>query len=911
MARGRKASKGEKDAGNLLAGANMEAYQHPEASLLARPEIGSQARFKKKKPKATYRYDSSLAPEMNWDGQNPAREHGEWLIACIEEAAKLKESDPPFTFKEPREFRSADGRIVATVRSLADATAQVKALSRPFLNWSGKAERLTFDVPTLPLFVHERLSTQAIVETLKSHRKDAAQADMFDLFGDPKRSLADAITRAYEHQDKWVNRLILGDSLGVMNSLLRYEGMGEQVQMVYIDPPYGVKFGSNFQPFVRKREVSAGDDEDFTREPETVKAYRDTWTLGLHSYMSYLRERILLARDLLHPSGSIFVQISDDNLHQVRELLDQIFGAENSCAIILMRKSGWAESKLLPSIHDFILWYAKDKQKVKYHQLYIAKELKDAGEVQGAWLEAPDGESDRPLSSKERENPLLIPEGWKLFFHDNLTSAGNSKYSSGPIEFKGKTYWPGVGQRTDRHWKTHPEGMQRLIAANRVMAIGDTLRQKRYFSDFPFSPVADHWDDTAISGFSEDKLYVVQTNPKAAERCILMTTDPGDLILDPTCGGGTLAYCAEQWGRRWITIDTSRVPLALTRQRLLSGTFSYFNLQDEARGPSGGFIYCRRKNRKGEEVGGIVPHVMLKNIANNQPAKEEILTDHPEINSSITRVSGPFCVEATIPTPLDLDGDGEPDDGSDSEERTSFVERMLDTLRRAPILQLGQGRTVMLNNIRPPAKTLALSAEAVVDATSEGQKATLADTVVAADEKNRLALPLSQRPVAIVFGPENGAVSERLVDEAARESSAKRYTHLYVIGFAIQPNAENLINQADAIYDVPATFVPVTPDVVMGDLLKTTRASQIFSVAGRPEIEIQRLARRLRGTRRVGKSDCLAWTRSTRLRWKSRHGSRATTCRAGCSMLTTTAASSWGRRCSFRAQARGKISRRH
>lgn len=268
------------------ASARTESYQHPESFLVARPEAGQQSRFRKKKPKANYRHDSSLAPEMNWDGQNPAREHGEWLIRCIEEAAKLTDSVPPFTFKEPSRFTSADGRIVAMVRGLADATEQLKRLSKSYLDWAGKAERLSFDVPTLPLFVHERLSTQAIIETLKSHRKDAAQSSLFDLFGDPQRPLADAITKAYEHQDKWVNRLVLGDSLVVMNSLLQYEGLGGQVQMIYIDPPYGVKFGSNFQPFVRKLDVSSNADEDMTREPEMVKAYRDTWELGLHSYLA-------------------------------------------------------------------------------------------------------------------------------------------------------------------------------------------------------------------------------------------------------------------------------------------------------------------------------------------------------------------------------------------------------------------------------------------------------------------------------------------------------------------------------------------------------------------------------------------------------------------------------------------------
>ena len=312
-------------------------------------------------------------------------------------------------------------------------------------------------------------------------------------------------------------------------------------------------------------------------------------------------------------------------------------------------------------------------------------------------------------------------------------------------------------------------------------------------------------------------------------------------MFDPTCGSGTTAYAAEYWGRRWVTNDTSRVPLALARQRLSAATFPYFELANSTRGPAGGFVYKRRVGKDGEENGGAVPHISLKSIANNEPAQEEILFHRPETVDRITRVSGPFCVEATIPTPLDLDGDGELDDGSDAEERGSFVERMLDTLRRAPILRLGQGRSLTLKNIRPPAKAFALSAEAMVEATSEEQRASLADAIAVADEKNKFALTLSQRPVAIVFGPENGSVSERLVDEAAREASAKHFTHLYVIGFAIQPNAENLIAQAEAIYDVPATWVAVTPDVVMGDLLKTTRASQIFSIAGRPDIELKKL----------------------------------------------------------------------
>ncbi|MDP2052959.1 MAG: DNA methyltransferase, partial [Acidobacteriota bacterium] len=305
-----------------------------------RPDVGTQSSFRKKKPPTTYRYDSSLSPALDWDGQNGARELGEWLLARIDEAAGLP---APHKFDAIREFKASDGRVLVSAASLSEAVAALKRIGKPFLTWTGKAERLSFDVPTLPLFVHERLSTKAIVDTLVGHKRDK-QIDLYSLFGDPQHSITDQILKAYEHKDRWVNRMILGDSLVVMNSLLQYEGMGGQVQMIYIDPPYGVKFGSNFQPFVRKRDVSHNDDEDLTREPEMVKAYRDTWELGLHSYLTYMRDRLLLARDLLTPSGSVFVQISDENLHHVRELLDEVFGVENFCGQITFQKTSSANS---------------------------------------------------------------------------------------------------------------------------------------------------------------------------------------------------------------------------------------------------------------------------------------------------------------------------------------------------------------------------------------------------------------------------------------------------------------------------------------------------------------------------------------------------------------------------------------
>jgi adenine-specific DNA-methyltransferase len=292
--------------------AKAEPYRHGDEALL-RPEVGTQAQFRKRKPPKTYRYDSSLSPALDWDGQNPARELGEWLLALIEEAARL---DPPHRFAEPRRFGDVE------VGGLEDAVAALKALGRPFLDWAGKAERLSFDVPTLPLFVHERLSTKAILETLAGHERDRQME--LQLFADPQLPLHQQL-EAYEHTGGWVNRAILGDSLVVMSSLLEYEGLGGQVQMIYVDPPYGVKFGSNFQPFVRRRDVKDADDAQMTREPEMVKAYRDTWELGLHSYLTYLRDRLLVARELLTPRGSVFVQISDENVHHVKQVLDEVF----------------------------------------------------------------------------------------------------------------------------------------------------------------------------------------------------------------------------------------------------------------------------------------------------------------------------------------------------------------------------------------------------------------------------------------------------------------------------------------------------------------------------------------------------------------------------------------------------------
>ncbi len=765
---------GSKNGGPADPAGQTKTYSHPTQTTPQRPDIGTQAQFRKRKQPAKYSYDSSLSPALDWDGQNPAREVSERLI---------------------REILEAPTRDAAR-----DAARHLQQLSQPFLNWAGKAERLSFDVPSLPLFVHERLSTSAILETLRGHRHDAGQMSMFDLFGDPQRSITDQILKPYEH-GPWQNRMILGDSLVIMNSLLQYEGMGGKVQMIYMDPPYGVKFGSNFQPFVRKRDVSHGDDEDMTREPEMVQAYRDTWEVGLHSYLTYLRDRLKIARELLTPSGSVFVQISDENVHHVREVMDEVFGAENLVISLVVKKK--SSTTTTDPINDFVVWYAKDREKLLVRRLFEPRSVADADSRFSKVL-FPDG------SIKKVEDCGLdeIQQRRGRAFNDDypLVSQDEQEGRSAAFLLVNQPLYPGK----NRHWTFDPErGMERLAAAGRIRAAKNTARGIVFLDDFAYGPVANIWE------FHGDRnpIYVVQTNRRILERCLLMTTDPGDLVLDPTCGSGTTAYVAEQWGRRWITCDVSRVPLALARQRLLTATFPYYELHDESRGPSGGFVYKRKQNRKGEEVGGIVPHVTLKSIANNEPPEEEVLVDRPEIDTKITRISGPFCFESTIPAPMDLESQP---NAEGEDHSASFTDRMIEILRKSPVLRLPGNQTITLKNIRPPAKSLSLSAEGVI---------------VNGDEKT----------VAFIFGPENGAVSESLVYDAAREAHMKGFARLLVIGFAAEAKARTLVENCEAVVGIPAIYVQATPDLIMSDLLKNMRSSHIFSVCGLPEIKLRRV----------------------------------------------------------------------
>lgn len=789
-------------------------YQHKQEAV-QRPDVGVQDQFSIKKPNRVYRYDSSLDPALSWD-ENRERELGEWLIGLVSRCAEEGEAA---VFQSPQVWEGGG----VQVQSLQAAAGLLQTLSKPFLNWAGKAERHQLSVPTTPLFVHERHSTKAILDGIKSRK---AKGTNLDLFGDPQLDVTDRLD-AYEHKGPWQNRMILGDSLQVMNSMLEFEGVGGQVQMVFIDPPYGVKFGSNFQPFVRKREVKHGADEAMTREPEMVKAYRDTWELGLHSYLTYLRDRLMLAKELLTDSGSIFVQISDDNLHHVREVLDEVFDKNNYCGLIVFRKTGGQSAERLGSVSDFLLWYAKDITRVKFNKQIQTSHIPPADEPNYVWLELPDG-SYRRMTPEERRREIALPDGAKIFRHGPIVSSGATNQPQ-LFKFNGKSYLPPA----NNHWKTHLEGMAELARQGRIIESGNGLAYKLYWTDAP-ERLSNVWEDTQSGGFVGKQLYVVQTTTKVIQRCILMTTEPGDLVFDPTCGSGTTAYVAEQWGRRWITCDTSRVPLALARQRLLTATFPYYDLKEPKLGPAGGFVYQRKQNRKGEEVGGLVPHITLKSIANGEPPTTVVLVDQPEERKDVVRVAGPFVVEATIApaqaveppdstTGIQGDDAGQPvsESVSGHSDAATHIERMTQVLRQSKTLRLPGNRELVLEQIRRTGDSDILHAEAT---DADGKR------------------------IAIVFGPESGAISADMVFEAAREAHFLRYDQLYFFAFAIQAKARELIEERNKDgapkLRIHCAYVAVTPDVAMSDLLKTTRASEIFSVTGLPDVKLTRLSQK-------------------------------------------------------------------
>ena len=494
----------------------------------------------------------------------------------------------------------------------------------PQFVWRGKdrqdEEDLTVQAP--PLYIQEKVHPKVLIDDLRRHSMESAPPDeAIDLFADFNGLPEGAVeTEFYEHDANWSNRMILGDSLQVMASLAEREDLRGKVQCIYLDPPYGIKFNSNFQWSTTSRDVRDGNRKHITREPEQVKAYRDTWRDGIHSYLTYLRDRLTAARDLLSRSGSIFVQIGDENVHRVRAVMDEVFGEENFVSQITVQTTTGFSTDFLGNMSDFVLWFARDKLAVKTRPARYRKEFV-LGQGNARWLMLPDF-TYRGVSAREMRGEAVMPKGVRPYMPGDFSSQGRAREPQ-PFEHQGKVYdvWD-----KNSHWKAHyPSGMTRLARAGRVHVAENSIRYVRFHTDYEIGAYGNIWTDTGTGNFTPPKLYVVRTNPKIIQRCLLMTTDPGDLVLDPTCGSGTSAYVAEQWGRRWITIDTSRVALALARARVMGARYPYYLLADSPEGQRKESEITRkappdqptyRRIRQGF-VYQRVPHITLKQIANN------------------------------------------------------------------------------------------------------------------------------------------------------------------------------------------------------------------------------------------------------------------------------------------------------
>jgi adenine-specific DNA-methyltransferase len=732
----------------------------------------------------------------------------------------------------------------------------------PQLVWRGKdaldGEDLVANAPAI--YIQEKIDPRVLVENLRrtaARPEDEPELRLFDSFdGLAELDLVDF----YQHQANWSNRMILGDSLNVMASLAEREALRGKVQMIYIDPPYGIKFGSNWQASTRKRDVKDGKFEDASREVEQIKAFRDTWELGIHSYLTYLRDRLTVAKDLLTESGSIFVQIGDENVHLVRTLMDEVFGSENFAGFITFKTTSGAGSfaggtNVLAAVSSYLLWYALDLETVKYRQIYLGKYLGSQGASQYTWVEDPSGHRRR-ATREERASGA-----GRFFGADNLTSQTTrvGQTTVFPVELNGKLYRPPSGG-----WKTNREGMNRLGWAHRLFSGGSGLSYVRYIDDFPAFPLTNTWDDT-VSSFMADKVYVVQTNTKVIERCMLMSTDAGDLVLDPTCGSGTTAFVAEQWGRRWITIDTSRVALALARQRLMSARYPYYLLADSVDGRAKESALTATPLPPAEVTNDIrhgfvyerVQHITLKSIANNPDIREgmtreeideairrhadfELLYDKPHEDSKRVRVSGPFTVESLSPyrslafagSAVDGTGAMNVSNGeTPSHGEAPFEQTILSNLRTAGIQNGRKGERLVFDTVEP-------YAAAYIQAV--GFREEVADG--------------SPGRVGITVGPQYGTVGPSFIKDAAREANrAGDLDLLCILAFAFDPSVlghdddyvtsdEGFANVAAErrLGRVPVLLVRMNADLVMGEELKKTGAGNLFTVFGEPDIEIKR-----------------------------------------------------------------------
>ena len=692
----------------------------------------------------------------------------------------------------------------------------------PELSWAGKAEHASFEVPTVSLHVHERIDPRTIVEAVRKRNGD--QASQNSLFEDPAENLP--IRQAidfYRHRHNWTNRLIAGDSLLVMNSLLEKEGLGGKVQMVYMDPPYGIRYKSNFQPFVGKRDV--GDtDNDLTREPEMIRAFRDTWEIGVHSYLTYLRDRLMLAKGLLHKSGSCFVQIGKENVHRVGVLMDELFGAENRIATISYATTGGTSALTIPEVADYLLWYARDREQIKYRQLY---EPLTRAEVIGLFnwdvmIELPDGECRKPTDEERFDPDEYLPTGARIFARMPLESRGVSTTGrSDPYQWNGRIFrCSSTGQ-----WRVSADGLDRLSDLNRLEAREgqSSLRWKQYEDEVPGRRINNVWSAPMRA---QNKLYVVQTDAAAIRRCILMTTDPGDLVFDPTCGSGTTAYVAEQWGRRWATCDTSRVAVAVARQRLMTAHFDYYELAYPDEGVGSGFRYRT------------VDTVSARTLAYDEPAKRIALYDQPKIDRGKARVTGPFTVEA-VPAPMVRPLEEEAPEEKASWEADESVVRSGETIRqsdwRDELLRTGirgkAGQRVSFARLEPLAGARWLHAEGETRPDDSG-----ADSV-------REGTATKVMRTVVSFGPDHAPLEQRQVAMAIDEAQSlvPRPTIIVFAAFQFDPEAAKDIEQT-SWPGVQFLKAHMNADLLTDDLVKKRRANESFWMIGQPDVDVEPIA---------------------------------------------------------------------
>ncbi len=767
-------------------------------------------------------------------------------IEQYDHKGKTRANNPPVGLVTPK-----------TDPDLGKKTYQYDPHLDPQLQWAGKAERLSFEVPTVSLHVHERIDPRTIIRAVQKRNGDGGKSGpgklvQHSLFEEPEENppLREAVN-FYKHAHGWSNRLIAGDSLVVMNSLLEKEGMAGKVQMIFIDPPYGIKYGSNFQPFVNKRDVKDTSDQDLTQEPEMLKAFRDTWELAIHSYLTYLRDRLLLARDLLHESGAIFLQIGQDNVHYVRDVLEEVFRRENFVSQITFLKTSGSTREYLGSTADYLLLFARDRASLKYRPLFHEKSLATEAGGPYSWVELADG-TRRRMTRKERLAPLELPKDSRVFRIDNLQSqsVGREKGEGAacwfPVEFEGKEWRPDAKSR----WKTNEEGMARLKRANRLAATTGGLYYVRFIDDFPAFPISNTWTDTTTAGFASDKKYVVETNTKVIQRCMLMCTEPGNLVFDPTCGSGTAAYVAEQWGRRWITCDTSRVSITLAKQRLMTGLFDYYELSDPTKGVGGGFKHKT------------IPHVTLRCIAQNPDIQEELrpeslqaaigkhaeresLFDQPVVDKSRVRVPGPFTVEA-VPAPavrpvsevvvgqkaVSLDDQSALPglEQLDDQPKLTFTEdvsvvRYGETYRqrqwRDELFACGirgkGGQRIEFSRLEPlgAAKWLQCEGE------TKGER---------------------RERVVVCFGPEHAPLEQRQVEMALEEAVQLKPTPQVVVfaAFQFDPEAAKDIDETKWP-GVTLLKVQMNTDLLTEDLKKNRSSNESYWLMGQPDVELRQI----------------------------------------------------------------------